>query len=304
MGRSGAPYLSEGGGTREMAARLGLLLLAVVACYAIAEEVTTLAEAEPVRDDLNPEEEKKTEGIDSVKSMKKYIFDTEAKMVKSEMAKEDSGDGEEIAIGATLKEMEAEHAVQDEMQMEIPMDCHVGEWGKFGKCSALCDGGKMERKRSVVKQPANGGKPCPELSNEVECNMDSCASEAYQRRATRRKLTAEEKRKESLQNAIKISHAMKSRSTYQMMRRTREVMRKLVHTQVAEVQLPGEEGERTDEQQVRKTLQEAMAQNAVSNAMKTFQNTQVQSMEASESEKKKEFDKETEPPLGKPPSKK
>lgn len=287
-----------------MAARFGLLLFAVLAISAIAEDATNLAggDVQPARDDLNPDEEKQTEGIDSVKSMKKYIFDTENKMVKGALAQADSGEGEEVAIGDTLKEMEAEHAVEDEEQMEIPIDCHVGEWGKFGKCSALCDGGKMKRTRSVMKQPANGGKQCPELSNEVECNMDSCASEAYQRRATRRKLTEEEKRKEGVQNSIKIAAAMKSRSTFQMMRRTREVMRKLVHTEVAVVKLPGEESERTDEQQVRKTLQEAMAQNAVSNAMETFQNTQVEAKEATEQEKKKEFEKDTEPPLGRPPA--
>merc|ERR1711988_781204 len=154
--------------------------------------------------------------------------------------------------------------------MEISIDCEVGEWGKFGKCDKPCDGGLMKRTRSVIRQPRNDGAQCPDLSNEVECNTDSCASEEYQRQATRRKLTQREKAREMMANKQKIANAMRSEDTYTMMKRTREVMRKIVHTQTAVVHLPGEEEEQTPEAQVRKSLQEAMAKNAVDAAMEKF----------------------------------
>merc|ERR1711924_366161 len=147
--------------------------------------------------------------------------------------------------------------------METAIDCEVGEWSKFGKCDKPCDGGQMERTRSVVRHPRNGGSWCPDLSNQVECNTDSCASEEYQREATRRKLSKKEKAREMMANKQKIANAMSSTNTYDMMKRTREVMRKIVHTQTAEVHLPGDEEEQTPEMQVRKCLQDAMAKNAV-----------------------------------------
>merc|ERR1712046_224879 len=201
--------------------------------------------------------------VNTVKDLKKLIFEKENEVQKSELAKEDEEDGgAEMAIGDTLKEMEAKEAVEEELDSEIKVDCEVGEWGKFGACSKLCDGGVMTRSRTVMRQPRNGGQQCEPLNNEIECNTESCASEAYQRRATRRKLTAQEKARESMANKQKIALAMKSASVHEMMKRTREVMRKDVHTQVATVKLPGEIGERSAEAQVRKSLKEAMAKNA------------------------------------------
>lgn len=177
------------------------------------------------------------------------------------------------AIGDTLKSMEAKHAVEEELESEVATNCEVGEWSPYGKCSASCDGGKQERTREVMTQNQNGGAPCPVLSENIVCNSDSCASEAYKRRATRRKLTAAEHKKEGIMNRRQETLAMRSNSVFEMKKRTREVMRKLVHTELAVVQLPGEEGERTPEQQIRKSLQAAMAKNSVTDAMKTYEAT-------------------------------
>merc|ERR1711924_253827 len=187
----------------------------------------------------------------------------------------DEGGEEEVAIGNTLKTMEAKEAVEEELESEVAINCDVSEWGPYGKCNVACDGGQQKRTRKVERQSQNGGAPCPELEEEIECNTESCASEAYQRRATRRKLTSAEKKRESIKNRQHIRRAMSATSVYDMKRRTREVMRKLVHTDLAEVALPGETGERTPEAQVRKSLQEAMAKNAVDSAMQTYDATKT-----------------------------
>merc|ERR1712031_108748 len=113
---------------------------------------------------------------------------------------------------------EAKHAVEAELNSEVKIDCEVGAWGQFAKCNKLCDGGKQIRKRTVVKMPKNGGKPCPALENSLDCNTESCASEAYQRRATSRKLTAEEKKREMAQNNLMMRHAMRSGTVKQMLK--------------------------------------------------------------------------------------
>merc|ERR1711871_1542125 len=253
--------------------------------------------------ELKPDEEEKTDKIPDVKSLRKYIFAEEAKVQKQEMSKldADGGSGEEVAIGDTLKELDAEHAVEEEMTMEVSVDCEVSEWGKFSKCDKPCDGGKMQRERSVLRKNRNGGKRCPDLSNQVECNTDSCASEEYQREATRRKLTQKEKAREMMANKQKIQNAMASTNTYDMMKRTREVMRKIVHTQTAVVHLPGEEEEQTEHEQVRKSLQDAMAKNAVDAAMQKFDESKVSPMQTEHEQDQDEFKKSTESPVGNGP---
>merc|ERR1711939_139742 len=299
-------------GTGEMAGQqwtgvlCGLLLVCSTALV-LAEETASLASDtwKPPVDrstELKPAEADKTEAIPDVKSLKRYIYNEEQNVEKAEMSKldQDGGAGKEVAIGDTLKELDAEHAVEE--QMQIAIDCEVGEWGKYGKCDKPCDGGVMKRERSVVRQPRNGGSQCPDLSNEVECNTDSCASEEYQRAATRRKLTQREKARETLANKQKISLAMRSEDTHTMMKRTREVMRKIVHTQVAEVHLPGEEGERTPEAQVRESLQEAMAKNTVDAAMNSFDQSQVSASPGQEEQSTDQFKQSTQSPIGKPPT--
>merc|ERR1712086_9382 len=297
--------------SRMVSRPFGVLLCGVLVALAMAtqeyatQEVTMFSDAgkeESMRDNLKPDEEDQLDKVTNVKGLKKLIFAKENEVQKREMAKAEEEDGgAEMAIGDTLKEMEAKDAVEEELDSEIKVDCEVGEWGKFGACSKLCDGGNMARTRTVERQPRNGGQQCPLLNNEIECNTESCASEAYQRRATRRKLTKAEKKREGMRNAQKVASAMRSDNVYDMMKRTKEVMRKMVHTEVAEVKLPGETGERSAEAQVRKSLKEAMAKNAVDNAMTTYQ-ASLHTAEPSQEEKdKKAFRAATSKPVGKPP---
>jgi hypothetical protein len=55
-----------------------------------------------------------------------------------------------------------------------PVDCAVSDWGDWGACSKSCGGGVHTRKRTVVTQPANGGKACPDLSETEACNIQPC----------------------------------------------------------------------------------------------------------------------------------
>jgi len=55
-----------------------------------------------------------------------------------------------------------------------PVDCQVGDWNSWGDCTASCNGGVMTRTRDRNVEPENGGDPCPEMSEERECNTFAC----------------------------------------------------------------------------------------------------------------------------------
>jgi len=62
-----------------------------------------------------------------------------------------------------------------------PVDCKVGKWGAWAKCTSVCDGtqplapGMQSRTRPVLRQPANNGKACPAaLSATRACNTRPC----------------------------------------------------------------------------------------------------------------------------------
>lgn len=52
-------------------------------------------------------------------------------------------------------------------------DCQVSEW-KLGSCSKTCGGGKQSKTRKIITNPALGGKKCPNLSEEIDCNTQEC----------------------------------------------------------------------------------------------------------------------------------
>jgi hypothetical protein len=262
-----------------------VFLLAMSSCYARLEdfnedEVSLLQDAEsvgirkknlPYNPALEAKHMKDINRITTHADMSKYIAKRMKDVLTKQLARTDDTSNEEIVIGNTLKNMEAKRAVEDELNTETKVNCEFGAWSKFSKCSKLCDGGVEKRTREVTRHPRNGGKSCPPLENTIDCNTESCASDAYQRRATRRKLTAEEKRREMAQNNLLMRHAMRSTDVKTMLKKMRKYMRKMVHTSMATVKLPGDKGPRTAESQVRSVLKKAMAKNEVNRAMAGFQ---------------------------------
>lgn len=55
-----------------------------------------------------------------------------------------------------------------------PIDCVVSDWGSFSSCTRFCGGGTQSRSRTVVTSPANGGTPCPALTETRNCNDEPC----------------------------------------------------------------------------------------------------------------------------------
>eukprot|EP01012_Entosiphon_sulcatum_P049574 TRINITY_DN6820_c0_g1_i5.p1 TRINITY_DN6820_c0_g1~~TRINITY_DN6820_c0_g1_i5.p1 ORF type:complete len:1020 (+),score=28.13 TRINITY_DN6820_c0_g1_i5:698-3757(+) len=59
-------------------------------------------------------------------------------------------------------------------EQPCPIDCVVSGWGPWGSCSKTCGGGVQSRERVITVQPANGGLPCPELSEVTACSLQPC----------------------------------------------------------------------------------------------------------------------------------
>ncbi|XP_014454328.1 somatomedin-B and thrombospondin type-1 domain-containing protein isoform X1 [Alligator mississippiensis] len=58
-------------------------------------------------------------------------------------------------------------------QRSAAVDCMVGPWGPWSKCSSLCGVGSKDRTRQVTVPPRNGGTPCPDLKQRRGCFGDS-----------------------------------------------------------------------------------------------------------------------------------
>ncbi|XP_035675231.1 spondin-1-like isoform X1 [Branchiostoma floridae] len=65
-------------------------------------------------------------------------------------------------------------SVEEVEEKVVATDCKVSAWSGFGRCNRRCGGGVMLRARTITQKPLNGGKPCPELSERRECNMEPC----------------------------------------------------------------------------------------------------------------------------------
>jgi len=55
-----------------------------------------------------------------------------------------------------------------------PIDCVMGDWSGWSKCSKDCGGGQQGRSRPVEQDALYGGKECSGTSEERLCNTDSC----------------------------------------------------------------------------------------------------------------------------------
>lgn len=50
-----------------------------------------------------------------------------------------------------------------------PVDCALSDWGAWSNCSVRCGQGFQERRRTISKAPANGGKQCTPLIQTRDC---------------------------------------------------------------------------------------------------------------------------------------
>merc|ERR1719163_1488854 len=55
-----------------------------------------------------------------------------------------------------------------------PVDCKVGAWSGWSKCSSECGGGVQQRLREVKRAMKYGGKPCGETSETKACQNQAC----------------------------------------------------------------------------------------------------------------------------------
>ena len=57
------------------------------------------------------------------------------------------------------------------------VDCKMGKWTPWTKCTQACDCGIQQRTREVLVDAKNGGKECPWDSEASTCNCAQCTSE-------------------------------------------------------------------------------------------------------------------------------
>ena len=56
----------------------------------------------------------------------------------------------------------------------FPVDCKVGDWKPWGKCSVTCGSGTKTRGREVIREAKDAGASCPDLEETEECNTEEC----------------------------------------------------------------------------------------------------------------------------------
>merc|ERR1719482_6263 len=79
---------------------------------------------------------------------------------------------EKNEFGAKCPPMKLERACK--VGVKCPIDCIVGEWTPFSKCTKDCGGGSKTRDRPILTPDDHGGTPCPETAETTACNTHSC----------------------------------------------------------------------------------------------------------------------------------
>lgn len=266
------------------------LLLGLLACAAaVAEDDTvrgldeTDPKLPPVTSRLSTNEMDQVDKIGSLKEMmRKIAEETEAPIKKLE--EEEEGDGtaveadiqqEQVAIGNTLRTMEAKEAVKQELRAETPVDCEMGVWSSYSKCSRRCGGGKKSKSRGVVRQAAHGGKKCGVLSKTIRCNTESCATEEAEEYEKSRELTEAEHKAETAVNNQHAKDIMASEDVDEMISGIKTLMRNMVKTDTVVIKAPGSlPGADPAKYELKQALKDAISKNSVKAAMANVPNTQ------------------------------
>lgn len=59
-------------------------------------------------------------------------------------------------------------------QIRCPINCEMGAWSSFSKCTKECGGGVQGRTRSNIQKPKNGGTACDSAQESRPCHTGSC----------------------------------------------------------------------------------------------------------------------------------
>jgi hypothetical protein len=54
------------------------------------------------------------------------------------------------------------------------VDCEMGDWGAWSECDARCGQGTKQRRRAVIVEPQNGGRPCRPTVEKAVCEGTGC----------------------------------------------------------------------------------------------------------------------------------
>ena len=60
------------------------------------------------------------------------------------------------------------------------VDCQTSSFGAWGICSKSCGGGWHKRTRTITVSPLHGGKTCPDLLEDKQCNTHACPVDCVQ----------------------------------------------------------------------------------------------------------------------------